>query len=293
MRTPPRAMPALITPFTADGDLDVAGHAANLEKLTAQGVEGFLLAGSTGEGPYLEPGERHLLIGTARETLGETAYVLGGVAAQSVRQAMAQTDELVAGGADAGLVLTPTSLARGNHEAVARFFLEVAEASPLPIFLYSVPAVTGYEIPVEVVQLLAPHPNVLGMKDSGGRPVRIQELARSIDEPFLMFAGASRALAQSIAAGGYGAISACSNYAFGKVIDLIDATGVSAARAEELQAELSALIGPIEAHGIIGTKTAAAAMGLDAGYPRLPLQPLPSDAAEEIVARVRSALTPI
>lgn len=290
MRTPPRAMPALITPFTTDGDLDLGAHAGNLERLTAQGAGGFLLAGSTGEGPYLEGGEREQLIATARATLGETAYILCGISAQSVRQAMCQIEELVAGGADAALVLTPTTLARGNHDAVALYFIEVAEASPLPVYLYSAPAVTAYEIPVETVRLLAPHPNILGMKDSGGRPVRIQELSRSIGEPFMMFSGASRALALSLAAGGYGAISACSNYAFRLVAELIEAAEVSTARAERLQSDLTALIGPIEAHGIVGTKAASAAMGLTAGYPRLPLRPLPDEALAEIVANVRAAL---
>jgi dihydrodipicolinate synthase/N-acetylneuraminate lyase len=286
MRTPPRAIPALITPFTESGDLDVAAHAFNLRALSAQGVDGFLVAGSTGEGPYLEAGERRILVETARTTLGESVYVIGGVSAESVRQAMAQIDEHVDGGADAALVVTPTSLARGNHAAVARFFGAVAEASALPIFLYSVPAVTGYEIPVDTVQMLAGHANILGMKDSGGRPVRTQELARSIDEPFMMFSGASRALAPSIAAGGYGAISASSNYAFALVTRLIEATGVSRPRAEELQAELTALIAPIEAHGIIGTKTAAQVAGLRAGWPRLPLIPLPAGTRAQIAAEV-------
>jgi dihydrodipicolinate synthase/N-acetylneuraminate lyase len=284
-------MPALITPFTRVGDIDLDAHVRNLEMLTAQGAEGFLLAGSTGEGPYLEGGERERLVASARSTLGESAYVLCGTAAQSVRQARRQISELAEGGADAALVLTPTTLARGNHDAVALYFIEVAEASPLPIYLYSAPAVTAYELPVETVRLLAPHPNIIGMKDSGGRPVRIQELSRSIDEPFMMFSGASRALALSLAAGGYGAISACSNYAFRLVAEMIEAAEVSTPQAERLQSRLTALIGPIEAHGIVGTKTAAAAMGLDAGYPRLPLRPLPADTVAEIEASVRAALS--
>ncbi len=290
MRTPPRAMPALITPFARDGDLDLEAHAGNLELLTDQGAQGFLLAGSTGEGPYLEGAERQQLVATARSTLGETAYVICGVTAESVRQAICQITEIAAGGADAVLVLTPTTLARGNHDAVALFFIEVADASPLPIYLYSAPAVTAYEIPVETVQLLAPHPNIIGMKDSGGRPVRIQEMSRSIDEPFMMFSGASRALALSLAAGGYGAISACSNYAYRFVDELIEAAGVSTSRAERLQSELTALIGPIEAHGIVGTKAAAGAMGLNVGFPRLPLRPLPDETVAEIATSVRGAL---
>lgn len=290
MRTPPRAMPALITPFTAEGDLDLQAHSGNLGILTDQGAAGFLLAGSTGEGPYLEAGERRQLVAAARATLGETAFILCGITAQSVRQAMRQIDELVAGGADAALVLTPTALARGNHDAVALYFIEVAEASPLPIYLYSAPAVTAYEIPVETVRLLAPHPNIMGMKDSGGRPVRIQELSRSIDEPFMMFSGASRALALSLAAGGYGAISACSNYAFRLVAELIETADVSTSQADQLQSQLTALIGPIEAHGIVGTKAAAAAMGLEAGYPRLPLRPLADETVAEIETAVRAVL---
>ena len=69
MRTPPRLLPALVTPFTRSGDLDLAAHRYNLTFLTSQGIKGFLIAGSTGEGPYLEPGERLSLLEVARDTL--------------------------------------------------------------------------------------------------------------------------------------------------------------------------------------------------------------------------------
>jgi dihydrodipicolinate synthase/N-acetylneuraminate lyase len=275
-------MPALITPFDERGEVDLGAHTHNMELLAGRGVTGFLIAGSTGEGPYLGAGERHALVERARRAVDGSAYLVCGVAAESVRQATAQIEEATSGGADAVLVLTPTSLARGNHDAVVRFFVHVADASPLPVFLYSVPMVTGYELPVAQVEALASHPNVIGMKDSGGRPVRIQELARSITEPFIMFAGASRALAGSLAAGGYGAITASANYASDLVERLVEASDVSNADAEQVQSVLSMLVGVIEPHGIVGTKAAAAARGLKAGLPRLPLVPLDDKATSQI-----------
>jgi len=275
-------MPALITPFDERGEVDLGAHTHNMELLAGRGVTGFLIAGSTGEGPYLGSGERQALVEQARRAVNSSAYLVCGVAAESVRQATAQIEEATSGGADAVLVLTPTSLARGNHDAVRRFFVHVADASPLPVFLYSVPMVTGYELPVAQVEALASHPNVIGMKDSGGRPVRIQELARSITEPFIMFAGASRALAASLAAGGYGAITASANYASDLVERLVEASDVSNADAEQVQSVLSMLVGVIEPHGIVGTKAAAAARGLKAGLPRLPLVALDEETTSQI-----------
>ena len=106
-------MPALITPFDAAGDLDRSAHHHNLRLLWERGIRGFLLGGSNGEGPYLEPGERRALAETARAAVPE-AFLLAGLAAESVRQALSQAEEAAAGGADALLALCPTSLARAT-----------------------------------------------------------------------------------------------------------------------------------------------------------------------------------
>jgi dihydrodipicolinate synthase/N-acetylneuraminate lyase len=286
MRTPPNVMPAVITPFTADGELHEPAHRHNLAALHARGCGGFLVAGSTGEGPYLETGERRCLLSAARDELGNDPFLLAGISGESVRQALAQIAEGVEGGADAVLVVTPTSMARGNHAAVVQYYLDVATASPLPVYLYSVPRVTGYEIPVDAVVTLASHPNIFGMKDSGARPVRIKEIARSLDDPFLMFAGASIALAPSMAAGGYGAINASGNYASELIAELVAASAVLQADAEALQARLTAIVKEVESYGLPGTKAAANARGLHAGFPRRPLLPLNADDAAAVAAVV-------
>jgi dihydrodipicolinate synthase/N-acetylneuraminate lyase len=287
VRTPPRVLPALITPFTTDGSLDPAAFRANLKELSGRGVGGFLIGGSTGEGPYLEPGERQTLAGAARDALGPSAFLVAGVAGESVRTARAQVAEAAAGGADAALVLTPTSLIRGNHEAVEGFYRAVADTAPLPIMLYSVPRVTGYELPTERVLSLASHERILGMKDSGGRPVRIQELARNIDHPFFLFAGASTALAASMAAGGYGAITASANYVPELVAAIVESSDRSQAEADGHQVELTQLVRVVEKYGLPGTKAAAEAAGLRPGLSRPPLVALPEEAVRKIQAHVR------
>ncbi len=215
MRTPPPAMPALVTPFDDSGDLRIDDHAHNIATLSAAGAAGFLIGGSTGEGPYLEPGERSRLVTTARE-LAPDAYLLCGIAGQSVRQAIAQIEEAFAAGADAALALTPASLVLGNDGAVIRFYRSVAAASPLPVLLYTLERVTGYVLGVASVMELAHEASIVGIKDSNGAPERMQAVRAGLGEtPFLMYAGASRVLAASMAAGTTGAITASSSYAFG------------------------------------------------------------------------------
>ena len=289
MRTPPKVMPALVTPFDSDGILDLAAHRHNVSTLAAdEDVAGFVLGGSTGQGPYLEPGERWQLVAEARATVGDRRYLVCGVMAESVRMAATQIEEAALGGADAVLVATPTTSARGNHDAVVRFYTVVADLSPLPVLLYSVPAMTGYELPVENVGILAELPNIVGIKDSGGRPVRIQELKRTIAEPFVMYAGASRTLAPSMAAGGHGAITASANYVHSLVAAIVDAAESSQAEAEERQHELTAIVHIVESHGLPGTMAAARAAGLRPGTVRLPLVGLEASALDQVSQAVEA-----
>ncbi len=275
MRTPPHFMSALITPFDDNGDIIVEAHHHNLQLQTSRGITGFVLGGSTGEGPFLEAGERALLVAEAREELGNEPFLMCGVQAQSVRQAIAQVDEITAAGADAALVVTPTALARGNHEAVGHFFESVAERATLPVFLYSVPAVTGYDLPTESAAALSSHPNIVGLKDSAGRPLHTKHVVEESVDDFLVYSGSSSALTQAIAGGAVGAITASSNYVPELVAAVIRTARESVSRAEPLQAELTAATRGIEAYGVVGTKAAAGAAGLWTGIPRKPLQPVP------------------
>jgi dihydrodipicolinate synthase/N-acetylneuraminate lyase len=272
MKTLPNLMPALVTPFDSNGDIDLVLHRYNVEYLTGEGLAGFVIGGSTGEGPYLEPGERSTLVAEARDVAPD-AFLLCGINGETVRSALAQIEEAVAAGADAVLVITPTSMVRGRDSAVEGFFFDVADAASLPVYLYTVPKVTGYELPIEPILSLSAHPTVAGMKDSGGNPDRVKELAGALTDPFDMFIGASRAVAAGIAYGAHGAITASANYCWPLLTKLV---AVAAARddAATLQETLDTLTGAIEPFGLPATKAAAEMVGIRPGYPRRPLRPL-------------------
>lgn len=282
MRTPPRMLPALITPFASNGNLDLDAHAANLATFHERGITGFLLGGSTGEGPYLEPGERLALLETARSTLGTTPFLMAGVMSESFRGAMSQIAEAAEGGADAVLVLTPTSLIRGREEYVEGFYKDVAKASSLPVLLYSVPLFSAYEPPIETIARIAAFDNIVGMKDSGGNPARKAQIVEAVGEDFSLYAGSSKAISLSIAAGAYGSITASGNFAPELLQHLVRKARRSATSATEAQAQLTKLSLAVEEHGIPGVKVAAETAGLNAGSPRKPLKKLPKRASDAV-----------
>ena len=204
--------------------------------------------------------------------------LLCGIAAQSVAQATHQLGELQE--ADAALVVTPNMLAPTVDHQI-RYYRAVADAATLPVWLYTVPAVTGYNLPVEAVIALSVHPNIVGIKDSSGMPERIAEFRQNCPENFRIYAGASRALAASRRGGADGAITASSNYAFSLVDRLVGRSPEDDA-VDALQAELTSLAALVEAHGIPGTKLAATRTGLIAGAPRAPLLALDAATAAEV-----------
>jgi 4-hydroxy-2-oxoglutarate aldolase len=278
----PEYMPALITPFTARGEVDLKAHTQNMRVLADKGITGFVIGGSNGEGPYLEPGERGRLVKAGRR---RKAHFMVGISAESTRMALAQIAEAAEAGADTLLVLTPTTLARGRDDAVVDFYRAVADRSTTPILLYSVPPVTGYSLPIELVARLSRHENVIGMKDSSGDVVRLQSIIDATPGDFVLYSGSSKALTAAIAVGCHGAITGSGNYAPELVLDTLAAAKQGPAQARRYQKRLSSLSASIEAHGIPGVKAAAQAAGLEAGHPRQPLARL-SRGVETSIAKL-------
>jgi 4-hydroxy-2-oxoglutarate aldolase len=275
-------MPALITPFTRSGEIDARGHTANLRTLADAGIEGFVIGGSNGEGPYLEPGDRQRLVKAGRR---RKSHFMVGIAAESTRVALSQVQEAIDGGADSVLVMTPTTLARGSDEAQLRFYRAIADASTVPVFLYSVPSVTGYSLPLELVWRLSRHDNIVGMKDSSGDVVRLQSIIDASPTDFILYSGSSRALTAAMAIGCHGAITGSGNYIPELVLQTLKAAKTDLVQARKLQKRLSAVSADVEAHGVPGVKAAAKAAGLDPGHPREPLTRL-SRGAETSIAKL-------
>jgi len=275
-------MPALITPFGQRGEIDIKAHTSNMRTLAERGIEGFVLAGSNGEGPYLEPGERSRLIKAGRR---RKTHLMVGIAGESTRVALAQVAESTEAGADSLLVLTPTTVARGSDEAIMRFYRTVADRSKIPVFLYSVPSVTSYSLPIELIWRLSRHENIVGMKDSSGDVVRLQSIIDASPSGFLVYSGSSKALTAAIAIGCHGAITGSGNYAPQLVLEIMALARKDPSKARRLQKRLSSLSADVEALGVPGVKAAAKAAGLVAGYPREPLTKL-SHGAETSIAKL-------
>ncbi|NQV05980.1 dihydrodipicolinate synthase family protein [bacterium] len=287
MRTLPTYMPALVTPYLRSGGIDPEGHAANVNRIAGEGIKGFVVAGSTGEGPYLEPGERSALCSSAR-TAAPKAFVMCGVAAESVRQAMTQIGEAADGGADAALVLTPGSLARGRVDLISGFYRAIADAAPIPILMYAFTRVAGWEMPTDLAAALSAHQNIVGMKDSNGNPARVSAVMAGAPSDFAIFAGATAAVSLSVAAGGYGSITASGNYAWKLNASVAATARRSWKSAVAQQAALSTVAAAIERYGLPATKHAAGLTGLATGPVRKPLAP-PSAKVRAVVAAALDA----
>lgn len=268
MTNPPHYMPALVTPFTSRGAVDTKAFQGNVRLLAETGMTGFVIAGSNGEGPYLETGERLKLIKAVRR---RNAHLMVGIAGESTRMALSQVREAEEANADSVLVVTPTASARGRVDAMMNHYRTIADSSSLPVFLYSVPPMTAYNLPIDVVAKLARHPNIVGMKDSSGDVVRLQGILEATRRDFILYSGSSSALTAAMAIGCYGAITGSGNYLPDLVQEVLRRAKEDPSSARRLQKKLSSISADVEAHGVPGVKAAAKAAGLEPGHPRLPL----------------------
>jgi dihydrodipicolinate synthase/N-acetylneuraminate lyase len=288
MPYPPPYLVALVTPFTAEGELDLDAHRHNLTTLHERGIDGFVIGGSNGEGPYLEPGERSTLVSATRETLGADVHIMCGVMAETVRVGTRQLAEAQDAGADSLLCLTPTTLTRNRPEAVERYFTAMADASELPLMLYSVPNTTAFNLGEDVVTRLATHPNIAGMKDSSGDPVRMQRMVNTTPDDFMFWSGSSQALTLAITAGAYGVINGAGNYVPALVLETLEMARKDPIGARELQARLASISVTVESKGIAAVKAASIEAGLRPGHVRAPLADVSDAQAAELREAVRS-----
>ncbi|MGH2541234.1 MAG: dihydrodipicolinate synthase family protein, partial [Ardenticatenaceae bacterium] len=162
------AFPAAVTPMTPHGDLDHVGLAENLRWMNTLGLAGYLLLGSTGELVHLSEFDRALVLEVGRRSIGEGHVLIAGTGMPGTRATIEETRRAADIGADVALVVTPNYYQKAmTATALADHYRAVADASPIPIMLYSVPGITGITIPPVTVAELASHPNVIGMKNSG------------------------------------------------------------------------------------------------------------------------------
>jgi 4-hydroxy-2-oxoglutarate aldolase len=169
--------PAVTTPFYPDGRLYVRKLEHNIDRYSRTPVAGLVLLGSTGEAVMLSDEESRTVLRVARETAAAEKVLLAGVARESLIETLRLAEFAAEQQYDAVLVRTPHfySAQTGNAE-VLTYYRALADQSPLPVVLYSIPRFTHYELPAEVIAELAQHPNIIGLKDSSGSVERIAQV---------------------------------------------------------------------------------------------------------------------
>ena len=277
-------VPPLVTPFHADGSVDLAAFEANLDALTVTGLAGFLVLGSNGEAAGLEEAEKLEIVAAARRAV-PGRFLVAGTGTESTRGTIDLTRKAADLGADAALVLTPHFYrSRMSEEALRRHFTAVADASPVPIYLYSVPAFTGLAWPPGLAASLAGHPRIAGMKESSGDVGLLGRIVASVPTDFEVACGNAPVLYPALCAGATGGILAVANCAPRLVVALHDAfVAGDHARARLLQEVLTPLaVAVTSTWGVAGLKAALDLAGLRGGAVRAPLLPVPAAAREEV-----------
>lgn len=203
---------AMVTPFTADGDVDVE----SLRRLTAYlqhgGIREFFVLGSTGESPLLDEKDRLAVLSTVRAAAPED-IIYAGVSGTGHRHAIRNAQSAAAAGADVAVIMSPFFVSL-DQDQLANFCLRIADGSPIPVALYHhLRMPTPFAIPT--VARLAAHPNIIGIKDTnGGDQNRCAEiLSATAGQEFLFFQGVEKLALPTLEAGGHGCVVALANVA--------------------------------------------------------------------------------
>jgi 4-hydroxy-tetrahydrodipicolinate synthase len=279
---------ALITPFR-DGAVDAPAYQALIERQIAGGVDGIVPVGTTGESPTLDTEEHIEVIRLAIEFAAGRCEVIAGTGANATAEAIELTLAAEQLGAAASLQVAPY-YNKPSQEGIYLHFKAVADATRLPIMLYSVPGRTSIDIaPGTAARLAADCPNIVAIKEAGGSVDRVNQLLQAVPDDFAILCGDDPLTLPFIACGACGLVSVASNLIPGVMARLVRACrNGSFDEALELQKQYYPLM-----HGLmtldvnpVPIKTAVALQGHCLPDLRLPLAPL--DGAN--TAKLRSLL---
>jgi|SRR5690242_12194915 dihydrodipicolinate synthase/N-acetylneuraminate lyase len=268
---------ALTTPFAPDGSVALDRFRENLSRYNRTHLGGYVVVGSTGESVLLASDEIDRIWATARECAAPGKLLIAGTGVDSTGETIARTRRAAELGYDAVLVKTPHYFKPLlTPAALQRHYLAVADASPLPVLIYSIPQYTGIGVTADWVARLAEHPNIVGIKESSGNVQLAAEIVRCCPPEFGTLVGSSGTLFPSLLLGVAGGILALACFLPEPAIEIYEAVRAGdTERASRIQFGLLAPSRKIAGElGPTGVKYAMDCMGYYGGDPRPPLLPL-------------------
>jgi len=286
--------PALVTPFDSDGNVSLNAVRENIRRYNGTAIAGYVVLGSTGEAVMLSRAEADSVLAAAKEAAASTKSLIAGTGAESTAETVARTKRAAELGYAAALVKTPYYYKPVyKAETYIRHFRAVADASPIPVLLYSVPQFTGITLETPEILALAAHPNIVGIKDSSGNIQRVAEIVAGAPPDFQVLTGGAAVVYPALTVGARGAILALAAALPEKCAEvfLLFQSGRHE-QAKALQLELAVASKRIVSEqGIAGVKYAMDLRGYYGGLPRLPLLPL-TEEKKQSVANVISQIHP-
>jgi len=278
---------AMVTPFDADGRVELGTAQKIAAWLLDNGSEGLVVTGTTGEGPTLTDQEKAAVWRAVVEAVGDRGSVIAGSGTNDTAHSIHLTQQAEKAGCDAALVVTPY-YNRPPQSGLVAHFQAVARATTLPILLYDIPVRTGRKIDHNTLLTLAETPNIVGVKDAAGDVQGAARLVAKAPEGFEVYCGNDADTLPWLSVGAAGVISVASHVAGPKMAEMIAAYRAGdPERARRLNAEL---IGVYDVMSVtanpIPVKAAMELAGHPAGPPRLPLP----EATPDEVARIREVL---
>jgi len=286
-----KVLTAMVTPFTDDGEMDLAGAVTLARWLTAHGSDGLVLAGTTGEGPTLSDDEKVELWMAVREAVD--VPLLAGSGSNDTRHTRHLCERAAATGVDGLLVVAPY-YNKPSQEGFEAHFRSVAEATELPIVVYDIPGRTGRKVSTDVLVRLANEvPTIAGLKDAAGDPGETARVVVGAPDDFDVYSGDDPMTLPLLAAGAVGVIGTATHWCGPIMLEMINAFGKGDHdRARELNASLFdsyAYESREIAQFALAVKVAMRVLGHSAGPCRLPIGPEP-DGLEDDARRMLDRL---
>lgn len=287
-----RLLTAMVTPFNADGSVNYAAGADFADWLLANGSDGLVVEGSTGEAATMDMDEKIKFMQTIVARVNGRAKIVAGAGTNCTASTIDLVKKMEACGVDGVLVVGPY-YNKPTQEGYYQHFAAVAKATKLPIIVYNVPGRTGGNIaPETVARLAADFSNIVAIKEAAGNVAQTAELYRVLPEDFSIYSGDDGLILPFMSVGACGLISVLANvngnllqqlmqaYSEGRVKDAADLNKVMVPLAKSMFIESNPI--PIKA-------AVTKVTGIEAGAPRLPLTPISAAAEAKLDAALKAA----
>ncbi|MGB5756425.1 MAG: 4-hydroxy-tetrahydrodipicolinate synthase [Acidimicrobiales bacterium] len=270
---------AMVTPFDENGNLDLERAQKLAKYLVANGNDGIVVAGTTGESPTISYQEQRDLIMAVREAAPDASLVAG-AGSNDTRTSVKNTEMATEAGADGILSVTPY-YNRPSQAGLLEHFRASAAATELPIMLYDVPGRTGRKIETATIVELSQVDNIVALKDAAGDPAETANLIAKLPEGFEVYSGDDSLTLPFLSVGAVGVIGVVTHYVGRVMADMIaaynDGRVVEAMKLNQRMLPAFAHFGYDDAPSPVPTKSMMNMLGVLVGDCRLPMGPAPAD----------------